>query len=165
MNPFHSLLPYLFKTHFNTIHTSMPISSQRSNSSSVSYRASLWISLLLSVCRICIFDAQYQLWNHFLWSLYCGTSFFLPLCSKHYLNALFSNTLKCMFLPEREKPSFTPTYHKTPREENMGKWKHKRNLKQSVLRCRKLVVIRKHAVSSRLILAVWRPSVLCSLCV
>jgi hypothetical protein len=63
-------------------------------------------------------------------------SFFLPLCSTHYLNALLSNTLKCMFLPEREKPSFTPTYHKTARQENMGKWKHKRNFKQPVVRCR-----------------------------
>jgi hypothetical protein len=47
-----------------------------------------------------------------------------------------------MFLPEREKPSFTPTYHKAARQENMGKWKHKRTLKQSVLICRKFLVIR-----------------------
>lgn len=142
MNSFHKLLAYLFKTHFNIIHTSTPKYSRRSISGRFSHQASLWISLLSSVCRICIFDAQYQLWNHFLWSLYCGTSLFFPLCSKHCLNALFSNTLKCMFLPEREKPSFTPTYHKAARQENMGKWKHKRTLKQSVLICRKFLVIR-----------------------
>jgi hypothetical protein len=30
-----------------------------------------------------------------------------------------------MFLPEREKPSFTPTYHKTARQENIRKRKNK----------------------------------------
>lgn len=165
MNPFHNLPPYLFKTHFNIIHTAMPKSSQLSISSRFSHEASLWISLLSSVCRVSIFRAQYQLWNRFLWSLYCGTSFFLPLCPEHYLNALFSNTLKCTFLSEREKPSFTPTYHKAAKQENMGKWKHKRNLKQSVLRCNKFLVIRDYEDCSRLILAVRRPSVLCNLCI
>jgi hypothetical protein len=117
MNPLHNLLPYLFKIHFNIILTSVSNSPKRSISNKFSHQASLCISFLSSVCRIYIYI--YKLWKYFLWSLLSGTSFFLPLSSKYYLNALFSNTLNvCSCLNVRNQVS----HPHTTREQAKGIW-------------------------------------------